>query len=100
MDLYTSIASIIAFVVAAIIIWLIGPRPPEATVGSEDASGNAARQLTVHRSVVSNKHQLGGPTKITGSIPRPSPLRGFLHGQASKKPLKSLVVVARPSGAL
>jgi hypothetical protein len=44
MDLYTSIASIIAFVVVAIIIWLIGPRPPEATVGSEDGSGNAARK--------------------------------------------------------
>jgi hypothetical protein len=84
MDQYTSIASIIAFVVVAIIIWLIGPRPPEATVGSEDVR---ATPPTAYLPIV---------TADTKSARRPKPavpyqpmsLRGPLSWSTSEKPLK------------
>ena len=46
MDLYTSIGLVIALVVVRDHHLADGATATEATVGSEDASGNAARQLT------------------------------------------------------
>jgi hypothetical protein len=97
MDLYTSIASIIAFVVVAIIIWLIGPRPPEATRRLRGSSGKAARQHAVRRSVVSANTNSTGPKRWFHM--RPYPLRGLSFMVDFKIPVKPLVVV-RPPAAL
>jgi hypothetical protein len=72
MDLYTSIAHVIALVVLAIIVWLIGPR---ATRGHRD---------------------LETPVPYRAHLPS----GGFLHDPSFKIPLKTPLVIVGPSAAL
>jgi hypothetical protein len=82
MDLYTSIALVIALVVVAIIILLVGSGPPRATVGLKDGSDNAAQQPTLLGGQYSQQIRLADQN--AGSIHDHIPSGGLFHGRLSK----------------
>jgi hypothetical protein len=97
MDLYTSIASIIAFVVVAIIIRLIEPRPPEATVGLKDRRARPPGSIRFDAQSSAQTPTRRGRKRWFHIDPCPS--GGFLHGHL-QNPGKASIVVVRPPSAL